>query len=529
MYKVRLLLVAICFSVAAHAQLPFDLTLTEISISNVYGVQSYASGYYNGKWYIFGGRTDGLHQRQPFAAFAQNDNHTNILILDFENKSFETVSISPLATPMKEQLQSTNISYQQVGNNLYLLGGYGYSNTKAAHITHDLLTKVDLATLATEIDQSGDITLAFDYLQDSTMAVTGGYLHHLNDTFYLVGGQEFQGQYNPMGPTQGPGFYQQYTEEIRKFQVTTTPNFNLTNYHAINDPQNLHRRDYNVCPTIFPNGTRGFTAFTGVFQHTVDLPWENGVDITPTGYQVRNDLSQKLSHYHGANLGIHNGTANEMYTLFFGGIAKYYYDNGTLTEDPNVPFVKTISAITRDANDVFTEVALPIEMPGYLGSGAEFFPVNKPFFDEQHILQLEDLPKEKTLVGYIFGGIESSASNIFFSNTGTQSGATARAFEVYLDPTAALSVKKVPKTKGYLLDVGLEIEEQVMLVNVSALQHESVTISLYNMGGKLLYQSEPLKKAQLPHRIPLSQIQPKLVIVKVIGEGINLSTKIQIR
>lgn len=51
------------------------------------------------------------------------------------------------------------------------------------------------------------------------MAVTGGRLNQINNTYFLVGGQRFTGRYNPMGPEHGPGFTQEYTNQIKQFQL----------------------------------------------------------------------------------------------------------------------------------------------------------------------------------------------------------------------------------------------------------------------------------------------------------------------
>lgn len=61
-----------------------------------------------------------------------------------------------------------------------------------------------------------------------------------------------------------------------------------------------------------------------------------------------------------------------MHSLFFGGMSQFYYRNDTLIEDSLVPFVKTISRLTRDGNGNLTEYLMPTEMPSLQGSSAEF-------------------------------------------------------------------------------------------------------------------------------------------------------------
>jgi hypothetical protein len=51
-------------------------------------------------------------------------------------------------------------------------------------------------------------------------------------------------------------------------------------------------------------------------------------------------------------------------------------------------------------------------------------------------------PGDSLLLGYIFGGIRSSAENIFFVNDGTQSEAHNRAYAVYLHNSATTAVEE---------------------------------------------------------------------------------------
>ena len=217
----------------------------------------------------------------------------------------------------------------------------------------------------------------FRQISNKQLAVTGGQLGLLNDVFYLAGGQFFKGRYNPMGPNHGPGFFQEYTDEIRKFQIKDDgKTLSVAKYSSHKDTKNLHRRDYNMVPQIFPNRKEGFTMFSGVFQHDKDIPWLNTVDVTETGYKVRPNFNQFLSQYHSAKVPLYDKVNNTMHTFFFGGMSQYTIDkNNKLIKDDNVPFVKTISKVSRFANGTMKEKKLEIEMPSFLGSGAEFIPV----------------------------------------------------------------------------------------------------------------------------------------------------------
>ena len=48
----------------------------------------------------------------------------------------------------------------------------------------------------------------------------------------------------------------------------------------------------------------------------------------------------------------YDATENRMHTIFFGGISRYYYSgDGVLIDDPNVPFVNTISNVVMRRGD----------------------------------------------------------------------------------------------------------------------------------------------------------------------------------
>ena len=418
------------------AQEEFSISIEPFEINGALNVHSFSWGKTSdGKWLIFGGRIDGLHQRQPFAAFLASSNNKEVFLIDPINNQTWSTSLSALPASIYEQLQSTNQEFYQRDNTLYIVGGYGYSVTEDEHITYPNLTAIDLDGLSNSIINGSDLTSSFRQISNINLAVTGGQLGNLDGTFYLCGGQYFEGRYNPMGPGSGPGFTQEYSDEIRTFEINDDGNnLLIENYSAQHDTENLHRRDYNMVPQIFPDGENGFTMFSGVFQEEIDLPFLNSVNIISSGYEVNNDFNQYLSQYHSAKIPIFDAINNTMHTIFFGGMSQFTLDeNENLIEDINVPFVKTISKVTRLSDGTMYESKLEIEMPTLLGSGAEFIPIdNNLFFINEGIVSLNELPNGEVLIGYIYGGIESTQENIFFINNGTQSSASNQIFKVFI-------------------------------------------------------------------------------------------------
>lgn len=403
-------------------------------IANTPGIHSYSNGVdSSGKWLVLGGRIDGLHQRQPFAAFLEADNNKFAFVIDPVNEQTWSADLSVLPQSIFEQLQSTNQEFIQRDSILYVFGGYGFSATNNKHITYPNVSAIDVNGLTNAIILGNSILPYFRQISDINMKVTGGQIGRIDSTFYLVGGQLFDGSYNPMGPDHGPGFTQDYTDAIRSFKIADDGvNFSLYDYSEVIDSVNLHRRDYNMSPQIFPNGDLGFTAFSGVFNAN-DLPYLNSVDIIPGSYQANKTFNQYLSQYHSAKIPIYDSAAMSTQTLFFGGLSQFYYENGSLVEDTDVPFVKTVSKVTRFNTGVMEESVLSyIEMPALLGAGAEFIR-SGDYLIENELIDINAIPNQKTLIGYIYGGIQSSDKNIFFVNNGTQSFASNTIFKVYIN------------------------------------------------------------------------------------------------
>jgi hypothetical protein len=239
-------------------------------------------------------------------------------------------------------------------------------------------------------------------------------------------------------------------------------------------------------PQILPNGAEGITAFSGVFQPTIDLPFLNCVNIDSTGYAVNNTFQQFYNHYHCAVLPLYSTSKNEMHNVFFGGIAQYYESAGVLVQDNNVPFVNTIARVTRDANGTMAEYKLPVDMPSLLGAGAEFMPIaNVPQFNNE-VFKLDDFTADSTLVGYIYGGISSTAANIFFTNTGTQSSASSQIFKVYVIKNSTVGIHNLNKQSNGTLKVQVfpNPNDGNFVVKFNLNKIAETKISIFSIDGK---------------------------------------------
>jgi hypothetical protein len=484
--KTFLILLTLNVSASFAQTSPFDVYLQPLTITGLPGIQSYAFGQYDGKWLIAGGRTDGLHRRQPFAAFDVPGENSNLWVVDPVNQQFWSAPLTGLPTAMQEQLSSTNMEFYQQDSFLYCIGGYGYSNIAADHVTYNNLTAINVPLVIDAIVNGNSFAAYFRQITDAQFAVTGGRLEKIYNTWFLVGGQNFTGEYNPMGM---PTFTQVYSNQIRKFILSDDgTTITISHLPVITDTANLHRRDYNVIPQILPNGQEGLTAFSGVFQTAADIPYLNCVNIDSSGYAVNNSFAQYYNHYHCANFPLYSASANEMHNVFFGGIAQYYDSSGVLTQDNNVPFVKTIARVSRDGNGTMTEYKLPVDMISLLGAGAEFIRINGLPDYPNHVLKLDSIITDTTLVGYIYGGISSSAANIFFANTGTQSSAYNQLLKVYLIKNSNADIHELnPQSTGSLqMQVYPNPSEGIFSVKFNLVKTTTVKLSIIDMNGKTI-------------------------------------------
>jgi hypothetical protein len=335
-----------------------------------------------------------------------------------------------MPTGLAEHLQSSNMNFYQDEDTLYIIGGYAFSPTANDHITFSNMATIIVSSTIQAIINGTNFAPFCKQITDPIFAVTGGQLGKIDNIFHLVGGQRFDGRYNPMG---NPTYTQTYTNQIRKFTIDNSgTQLSYSSYATLTDPVHLRRRDYNLLAQIFPDGSHGYTISSGVFQLNADLPFLYPIDITSSGYVPVTSFNQYLSNYHSAKAALYDSTANAMHMLFFGGISQYYYQAGSLTKDDDVPFVKTISLVSRDAGGVLKEYRLPAEMPGLKGSSAEFI----PNYDIEHykndIIKMNSFNSDTMLIGHILGGISSNSINPFSTNQTNTTSASNTLYAVKL-------------------------------------------------------------------------------------------------
>src|SRR5437762_7746078 len=118
--------------------LPYDIRLRRVDTHRTLPtLQAFASGILGGifsetgLWVIIGGRTNGLHNfsTDPLENFPPSAQNRRIWIIDPTSWKVWSRSIknSRLSVDQVDQLSASAYEHVQLGDVLYVIGGYGYS------------------------------------------------------------------------------------------------------------------------------------------------------------------------------------------------------------------------------------------------------------------------------------------------------------------------------------------------------------------------------------------------------------------
>lgn len=486
MIKKILLVVILLFSVTdfLFAQEQFSVSIIQSSITSVPALHSGAFAKWNGKWIFIGGRTDGLHNFQTGLAFGTNHRNDSVFIVDPVLNSYVSTDLSVLPTAVYEAVCSSNMEYYQENSMLYMIGGYGYKSSIANKVTFPSLVAVNLDSLMDAVTNLTSVNTSFRQLIDTNFAVTGGVLQKEDSTYYLIFGHRFDGGYS--ADDSSNFFIQQYTNEIRKFTINDDGvNLSINNYIAIADTNNFHRRDLNVVPQIFPNGSKGFTAFAGVFQKNINLPYLTSIDITPLNVVHQSSFNENLNQYSTAVVPVYDSANNYMHTIFFGGISLYTLDTSSqnLLIDSLVPFVTTISKVTRDPSGNLSEYKLPVNMPTFIGTNSIFIPDSSGNLFDHEIVNLNPL-NGNTHVGYIVGGIQSDSANVGATDPDGLSRASSQVFDVYINKSPNVSNDQLIRSCIYNFFVYPNPSQGKFNISFSLTEKTNTEIAVLNTAGK---------------------------------------------
>ena len=162
------------------------------------------------------------------------------------------------------------------------------------------------------------------------------------------------------------------------------------------------------------------------------------------------------------------------------------------------------------------ERALESTMPGYLGAGAEFVPNDNIPLTQEGILVWSNNMPDTLEVGYIYGGIRSSAANIFFINDGTQSKASSTLFKVRLIRKVVSKVSGFSNENNFQLSISPNPGSDGVLVSFQLEEPDDVEIRIVSLDGALF------KRVDLGH-IPSGRNNPFMSLENIpVGDYIIL-------
>jgi hypothetical protein len=298
--------------------------------------------------------------------------------------------------------------------------------------------------------QSGN-TSALPTNNGAYTKVTGGGMEKIGSTYLLVFGQDFEGLYSVSEGDYGKWPVNQiYTNAVTSLMIQPKPLAAATLYQALqdpNDPQSqYHRRDLNVVPAVGSDGKSELVqALGGVFVPGQDAAYRrpilignNNAQSPPVSITV-DTYQQFMSQYECAVVPLFDRTSSSQTNLLLGGISLYYVDDktGKLKADTGLPFISALSALTRSSTGSWSEFyrVAPMTLdskPARVGTDAKFMRAPKLAVSPNGVIFLDAI-KTKTLIGWMFGGIISTAPNPGATNANT--AASNQLFEIWLDPT----------------------------------------------------------------------------------------------
>ncbi|MEY4539855.1 MAG: hypothetical protein RLZZ306_1612 [Bacteroidota bacterium] len=429
LHKLLFLALLLTFS-RTHSQSTFSLKPSQ-NLKNLPALQSFVFGKSGNYWLLIGGRTNGFHGFSNYQDFPFKKANKFVYVYNTATNKLDSLSTAFLPTVLREQYTSSNMQHYQVGNYLYISGGYGEYHAKlpdSTFTTYSTLSRVNIAQIINAVLTKNLIKFRTSvvYAKDKLTASTGGEMYKLPDgKFYLVLGHRFYGTYS--ADSMGGKTRQVYLDSVHVFKLTeTSSSIAITQgsrqYISDNLPDNttqFRRRDLLVVPAIQRGGQGiGLTVYGGVFTST-GLPFRNPIYLrggTTPSYQLDKTYTQTSNIYATANVEMYDATNDVMLTTAFGGIGE---DTSTTTGSGDA-FTKKIMTIKRNNRTNTTKETLnPTGTPTFMGSESIFISAsNVPMYNANYdVMNYNAMPAgTPKLIGYIYGGIVSNGTGWSPSN-----------------------------------------------------------------------------------------------------------------
>jgi hypothetical protein len=184
-----LTLLSIFFTAGLAAQV--DETVREMppravalypTLEDMYG---YAIGEYEDYLMVFGGSI----RSQQTEQYRQDFPNLDILLIDFKRQRASAYTNGQLEGALGEQMGATGLSYYQQGNTLFLIGGYGYSESQNQYVTFPYITAIDLKATLSALLEGKNPVASFYQICDERLAIFDGTLDYNGEEFFLINGK----------------------------------------------------------------------------------------------------------------------------------------------------------------------------------------------------------------------------------------------------------------------------------------------------------------------------------------------------
>lgn len=464
---------------------PYTLEITETELKNAPPLQSFAHAKDGNEWLLFAGRTNtidpdkkdnddgGLHNMNANYAdesFPPTSFNEDIFVYNIasdavpESISFQELqtivaknfpSYSAILEEFKAVFKNTNSQVKQVGDFMYLVGGYGaanWSEPKKQYLTYNHVAQIHVPSLISLVKGDFDAVnkdSIFAFTKGVNLTATGGEIQTIgegdNMKLYLVGGHNFTST------------TQKYQDAVYPFKIKKNPTQNKDSIHylvleeyapisdvsdptdpASDDISTMRRRDGPILPQLFKSPgdqdgvEQGFAFFAGVFKPG-DNPleaWNDAVYIHPNFANAESKLYTLDTAYNQKNYNVYSSPYFVIYdkktatvhSFLMGGIG----DGKTDPKGNLSGFTNTAMHIETSVDHFKSDCTLigpenlfnkkNKNVPNFYGAEAIFFnsieiPLYKLGKVETELIDMSKLGNGDVVVGHIFGGIESFESN----------------------------------------------------------------------------------------------------------------------
>ncbi len=177
-----LLLPAAAMIAQPHPDLPKAAYQFYPNLSQMYG---FAVGKSDNKFLIFGGK---IKSDVPELYPADFPN-LEIILVDMDQKRATAFSSGNLEGILGEHMAASGLAYFQKGNTLYLMGGYGYSETHRQYMTFPYLTAIEMKETIAALLNGENPVAHFYQICDERIAIFDGILDYNGDEFFLINGR----------------------------------------------------------------------------------------------------------------------------------------------------------------------------------------------------------------------------------------------------------------------------------------------------------------------------------------------------